>query len=93
MAFWVVSVVLGGLDDSGRTGLPIYVRPVPVVDWFAYIYAMAVCAIPWGLKLFSTFFIYFDLALAMPFYLPTLVDVAHVPSQSNPAPTQSAPRI
>ena len=25
-AFWVVSVVLGGLDDSGRTGLPIYRR-------------------------------------------------------------------
>ena len=44
--FWVVSVVLGGLDDSTDWFAYIYARPIALVDWFAYIYAMSVCSIP-----------------------------------------------
>ena len=50
--FWVVLVVLGGLDDSTGLVCLIYVRPIPVVVWFGYIYVRPFARFLRALKLF-----------------------------------------
>ena len=47
--FWVVLVVFGGFGDLGGSVCLIYVRPISVVGWFAYIYAMPFACLAGGL--------------------------------------------
>ena len=50
--FWVVSVVWGGFGDLAGLVCLIYARPIPVADWFAYIYARPFACLARGLGLF-----------------------------------------
>ena len=83
--FWVVLVVFGGFGDLGGSVCLIYVRPISVVGWFAYIYAMAVCLSCWGFGVILNFLHLFHICYCNTLFPPYLVDRSTCPFPVQPS--------